>query len=90
MKKWLCNPIPAGNSEMRREFGDFLGELLLSRGIYDMQRARDFFACDSLSDPYLLRDMDKAVDKIREALDEGRYEEFYNKYRNILGERSVN
>ena len=30
------------------------------------------------------------MEKIREALDEGRYEEFYNKYRNILGERSVN
>ncbi len=28
------------------------------------------------------------MEKIREALDEGRYEEFYNKYRNILGERS--
>ena len=28
------------------------------------------------------------MQKIRDALDEGRYEEFYNKYRNILGERS--
>lgn len=80
MKKWLCNPIPAGNSEMRREFGDFLGELLLSRGICDMQRARVFFACDSLSDPYLLRDMGKAVDKIREALDEGRKITVYGDY----------
>ncbi len=30
------------------------------------------------------------MSKIREALDEGRYTEFYEKYRNILGERSVN
>lgn len=28
------------------------------------------------------------MQKIRDALDEGRYEEFYNKYRNILAERS--
>ena len=28
------------------------------------------------------------MSKIREALDEGRYEEFYNKYRLILNERS--
>lgn len=72
MKKWLCNGIPTDNAEMRREFGDFLGGLLLSRGILSMERAREFFACDSLSDPYLLRDMDKAVEMIRNALDEGR------------------
>lgn len=72
MKKWLCNGIPTDNAEMRREFGDFLGGLLLSRGIYSPERAREFFACDSLSDPYLLRDMDKAVEIIRAALDEGK------------------
>lgn len=80
MKKWLCNGIPIENAEMRREFGDFLGGLLLGRGVADLERAREFFACNSLSDPYLLRDMDKAVEIVRDALDEGRKITVYGDY----------
>ncbi|MBQ4166171.1 MAG: single-stranded-DNA-specific exonuclease RecJ [Oscillospiraceae bacterium] len=72
MKKWLCAAVPAENSEMRREFGDFLGDLLAARGINTLQRAQEFFACDSLGDPFLLRDMDRAVELIRDAIDEGK------------------
>ncbi len=71
MKKWIT-AAPADNAEMRREFGDFLGRLLAGRGIRSVEQAQDFFACSSLGDPYLLRDMDRAVEIIREALDEGK------------------
>ena len=71
MKKWIT-AAPVDNAEMRREFGDFLGRLLSGRGIRSLEQAQEFFACNSLGDPYLLRDMDRAVEIIREALDEGK------------------
>lgn len=72
MKKWLCADIPAVNDEMREQFGDFLGDLLAARGIHDTERAREYFACSELSDPFLMRDMEQAVEIIRAALDEGK------------------
>ncbi len=80
MKKWLCNGISADSAEMRQEFGEFLGNLLLSRGIYNMERAQEFFACDSLSDPFLLRDMEQAAEIIRAAVDEGQQITVYGDY----------
>ncbi len=71
MKKWIT-AAPVDNAEMRREFGDFLGRLMAGRGIRSLEQAQDFFACSSLGDPFLLRDMDRAVEIIREALDEGK------------------
>lgn len=72
MKKWLCEDTFVDNPDMKREFGDFLGTLLLSRGVLSVERAKEYFACSSLADPFMLRDMDKAVEMIRAALDEGR------------------
>lgn len=73
MKKWTTAPaFSGGGIEVKREFGDFLGELLLRRGIADVDSARDFFFCDSLSDPAAMLDMEKAADIIRTALDEGK------------------
>ncbi len=37
-----------------------------------MEKAQSFFACSELGDPFLLRDMDKAVEIIRDALDAGK------------------
>jgi single-stranded-DNA-specific exonuclease len=45
-------------------------EVLTVRGIYDLESAAAFFG-ENLSDPFLLRDMGKAVDVINEAIDEG-------------------
>ncbi len=72
MKKWITATACADNAEMKREFGDFLGRLLVCRGIHGMEQAQEFFACSSLGDPFLLKDMDVAVDIIRSAMDEGR------------------
>ncbi len=73
MKKWTTAPsFSGGGSEIKREFGEFLGELLLRRGIGDMEAARDFFVCEALCDPTQLLDIEKAAEIIREALDEGK------------------
>lgn len=69
MKKWTTAPAAADNGNIKEQFGEFLGELMLRRGIADMESARNFFACESLSDPLEMRDMERAADIIREALD---------------------
>lgn len=73
MNKWI-SPIPLQNknNEIIREFGGFLGEILIRRGILNMESAQSFFACNSLSDPLLMSDMSAAVDIINSALDEGK------------------
>lgn len=73
MKKWTTAPDFIGDkSEIKREFGDLLGELLLRRGITDTEKARGFFACSHLSDPADIADMEKAAEVITQALDDGR------------------
>lgn len=81
MKKWLCSPAPAGvNNEITAQFGELLGGVMLSRGITTLDRAREFFGCSSLSDTLLLKDMESAVDVIRQALDEGKKITVYGDY----------
>lgn len=72
MKKWLSNDCAVQCTEMKEQFGDFLGELLSRRGVHTLERAREFFATSELSDPFLMRDMEQAVEIIRSALDEGK------------------
>ncbi|MCL2766879.1 MAG: DHH family phosphoesterase, partial [Peptococcaceae bacterium] len=45
-------------------------QLLINRGLYTVEQCRDFFNCttDRLFDPYLMRDMDKAVTRIAKAV----------------------
>ncbi len=80
MKKWLCAEIPAENDEIKAQFGELLGGVMLSRGITSLDRAREFFGCGSLSDPLLIKDMETAADIIREALGEGRKITVYGDY----------
>lgn len=71
MKRWTAAPAAADIGGIKEQFGDFLGELLLRRGIATMEDARGFFTCESLSDPLEMRDMERAAQVVREALDEG-------------------
>lgn len=81
MKKWLCSPAVSGvSNEITQQFGELLGGVMLSRGITSLDRAREFFGCSSLSDPMLLRDMETAVEVIRQALDEGKKITVYGDY----------
>ena len=47
-----------------------LGQLLLQRGISTQQEAEDFFQPDlkSLHDPFLMKDMDLAVERLNQAI----------------------
>ena len=48
-----------------------IASLLLQRGIKTYQEAKDFFrpSLDDLHDPFLMQDMQKAVDRIEKAVD---------------------
>lgn len=70
MKQWTVSAAAAAGNEITAEFGDFLGGILIRRGIVTADSARAFFGCDSLSDPMLMSDMLQAVNMVRSALDE--------------------
>lgn len=71
MKQWTVpTAVAAANNEIIGEFGDFLGGILIRRGIVTLDSARAFFGCDSLSDPMLISDMRQAVEMVRGAIDE--------------------
>lgn len=71
MRKWIVSePVPDIGG-IKRAYGDFLGELLLRRGISVNEKAAEYFACEGLSDPYEIKDLDRAVEVINEALDSG-------------------
>ena len=81
MKKWIVANAPVNSGgDVTSEFGDFFGNILIRRGINTIEAARDFFACQSLSDPLLMKDAGKAVELIREALDDGRKITVYGDY----------
>ena len=50
-----------------------LAELLVQRGVNTFEQARSFFRPDlaNLHDPFLMKDMDKAVERVRRAITEG-------------------
>ncbi len=81
MKKWIVSNAPvSGGADVVREFGDFLGGILIRRGFTTLDSAREFFGCAELSDPYLMKDVGEAVELIRSALDEGRKIAVYGDY----------
>ena len=47
-----------------------LAELLVQRGVHTFEQARSFFrpSLDDLHDPFLMKDMDKAVERLHEAV----------------------
>lgn len=50
-----------------------LAELLVQRGVYTFEQARAFFRpnLNDLHDPFLMKDMDKAVERVRQAVVSG-------------------
>lgn len=50
---------------------EYLCAILLQRGIKDFESAKNFFrpSLDHLHDPFLMQDMDKAVERIKQAID---------------------
>ena len=72
--RWIIKPKP--EDKIVKKISDDLGvdlniaSLLVNRGITNFKEAKDFFRpkLSSLHDPYLMKDMDKAVSRIQSAL----------------------
>ena len=59
-----------------------LAELLVQRGVETFQQARAFFrpSLEDLHDPFLMKDMDKAVERLHEAITKGQKILVYGDY----------
>ena len=68
----------------------FLASLLVQRGVHDFDEAKDFFRPDLsfLHDPFAMKDMDKAVDRLTVAMAEGEKILVYGDY-DVDGTTSV-
>lgn len=74
MKKWNIKEQDAeAVSRLSKEAGisAFAAKLLLNRGITNREQADEFFNGDEISSPMEIADMDKAVDIISNAIDNG-------------------
>ena len=73
-RKWILkDPAdPEMVSRLSAELGidTVLSELLVQRGVTTFEQARAFFrpSLDSLHDPFLMKDMDKAVERVEKAV----------------------
>jgi single-stranded-DNA-specific exonuclease len=73
--RWTIKPKPSENKikhlAQTLHVEDFVATLLVQRGIETFEDAKNFFrpSLDHLHDPYLMKDMDKAVARIEEAIE---------------------
>ncbi|MBP5136026.1 MAG: single-stranded-DNA-specific exonuclease RecJ [Paludibacteraceae bacterium] len=76
MVKWNFNPLTNEQEQQKEQIAKDLGinpvlaQLLVQRGVATPEEARHFFhpRLSDLHDPFLMKDMDKAVDRLNEAL----------------------
>lgn len=93
-KRWSvrAKPIMADVIKLATELNidPVLSTLLLQRGITDFEEARTFFRpeLDHLHDPFLMKDMDKAIARIEAAFEEGERVLIYGDY-DVDGTTSV-
>lgn len=93
-KRWSSKEIPAEGEvlalakalNIRAE----LATLLIQRGIKDYKAAKSFFrpSLEELHDPFLMKDMDKAVDRLSDAISEGEHIMVFGDY-DVDGTTSV-
>ena len=74
-KRWVFKEVPPRDQVARLSqainTNPYLSGVLLQRGIADFDTAKKFFrpSLDDLHDPFLMKDMDKAVQRLKIALD---------------------
>ncbi len=84
--KWVidCDYNEEDVDRLSKELGipDLLSKILLKRGIDSFEKARQYFRPDleALHDPYLMKDMDVAVDRLVRALENGEKIMIYGDY----------
>lgn len=84
--KWNIKPKPDGKKvqsicdELSVDYN--IGSLLVQRGIETFEQAKHFFrpSLADLHDPYLMQDMDKAIDRIERAMGDGERIIIYGDY----------
>lgn len=92
--KWIAkdtpNPQTVDHLSTQLNIGDPLATLLVSRGIDTFEKARQFFRPQytDLHDPFLMKDMDKAVERIEKAFANGESIMVYGDY-DVDGTTSV-
>ncbi|MCF0056531.1 single-stranded-DNA-specific exonuclease RecJ [Dyadobacter sp. CY356] len=96
-KRWIQIPeLPSDQLEVARELAEalkvnpFLATLLVQRGVKDFEQSRNFFRPDlsHLHDPYLMQDMDIAVERLSKAISNGEKILVYGDY-DVDGTTSV-
>lgn len=74
-KRWVYKEIPPENriTELSKSINinPYLSAILLQRGIDNFETAREYFrpSLEKLHDPFLMKDMDKAVDRLHKAIE---------------------
>jgi len=74
-RRWIYNDIPTTEeiSELGKKLNvnPYLTAVLLQRGINDYETAKNFFrpCAEHLHDPYLMQDMEKAVQRMAQAIE---------------------
>ncbi|WP_372746293.1 single-stranded-DNA-specific exonuclease RecJ [Lutibacter sp.] len=92
--RWTFKPEPNKiiTSNLAQELGvDYtIAKLLVQRGIETFEQAKNFFRPDlnNLHNPYLMKDMDKAVERIEKAIENGENILVYGDY-DVDGTTSV-
>ncbi len=85
-KRWVlkpqADPEQAASLGYSLQLSPVLANLLIQRGIYTPGEARRFFnpRLEDLHDPFLMKDMDKAVDRVTRAVSEGEQIMVYGDY----------
>lgn len=93
-KKWIYVDKPPddkiGFLAGAIHISDELAAILVQRGIETYDQAKDFFrpSLDHIHDPFLMKDMDKAVNRVIQALDKGHRVLIYGDY-DVDGATSV-
>lgn len=85
-KKWIYKPLPS--KELITALGKdlnvnpYLATILLQRGINTLQEAKDFFrpSLSQLHDPFLMKDMDFAVERLEKAINKNEKILIYGDY----------
>lgn len=83
MKKWIVkNPDPLIVQTLSRDTGwsSFICKILAGRNVLSRDDAERFFNSDELSDPFLMADMEKAVNVINSFVEEGEKITIYGDY----------
>lgn len=97
-KRWLYKPFPEAPPQkvaiellvQTLNISPFLASLLVQRGVTTYEEARTFFRPElsHLHDPFLMRDMDRAVDRLTLAMEKGEKILVYGDY-DVDGTTSV-